>query len=222
MVLVAAIIWVTKAPRVEFPPAPPSRFHEMLLAPQLWLLGLLQMATFGMSVVVGSWIVVLLVRVMKVPTTSAGMIGSLVLLLGIVSRPLGGALRKHIGIRPLFLGSLVMVALGCFLLLPGSISLATALTSVVLIGIGVGIPYAAMFSRAAVLFPGRAAAAMGLVNMLGIIMILGGAPLVGHLADLTGTFKTSFAVLGGFTLLASAVVPFIDREDPLARSARST
>jgi cyanate permease len=108
-----------------------------------------------------------------------------------------------------------MTALGCFLLLPSSISLRTALTAVVLIGIGVGIPYAAMFSRAGKLFPGRAAAAMGFVNMLGIIMILGGAPLVGHLADLTGSFKTSFAVLGGFTLVTCALVPFIDREDPV-------
>src|SRR5579863_6760794 len=164
MVLVAAVIWIAKAPLVEFPPSPPGKFHLMLLAPQLLLLGLFQMATFGMSVVVGSWVVVLLVKVMNVPTTRAGMIGSLVLLLGIVSRPLGGALRRHIGIRPLFAGSLTMTALGCFLLLPSSISLLTALTAVVLIGIGVGIPYAAMFSRAGVLFPGRAAAAMGFVN----------------------------------------------------------
>jgi cyanate permease len=75
-----------------------------------------------------------------------------------------------------------------------------------------------MFSRAGALFPGRAAAAMGLVNMLGIMMILGGAPLVGHLADLTGSFKTSFAVLAGFSLAACAVVPFIDREDPAPRT----
>lgn len=217
MVIVAAIIWMAKAPRVEFPPSPPGKFHEMLLAPQLWLLGLFQMATFGMSVVVGSWVVVLLVKVMKVPATRAGMIGSLVLLLGIVSRPLGGALRQHIGIRPLMTGSLLMTALGCFLLLPSSISLTTALAAVILIGIGVGIPYSAMFSRAGALFPGRAAAAMGLVNMLGIIMILGGAPLVGHLADLTGSFKTSFAVLGGFTLSACALVPLIDRAEPVSR-----
>jgi len=214
MVLIAAAIWVTKAPLVEFPPSPPGKFLAMLLAPQLWLLGLFQMATFGMSVVVGSWVVVLLVKVMKVPATRAGMIGSLVLLLGIVSRPLGGELRRHIGIRPLFAGSLLMTSLGCFLLLPSSISLFVALTAVVLIGIGIGIPYAAMFSRAGKLFPGRAAAAMGFVNMLGIIMILGGAPLVGHLADLTGSFKTSFAVLGGFTLATCALVPLIDREDP--------
>jgi MFS family permease len=216
MVIAAALIWMAKAPRVEFPPSPPGKFHEMLLAPQLWLLGLFQMATFGMSVVVGSWVVVLLVKVMKVPATRAGMIGSLVLLLGIVSRPLGGALRQHIGIRPLMTGSLLMTALGCFLLLPSSISLTTALAAVILIGIGVGIPYSAMFSRAGALFPGRAAAAMGLVNMLGIIMILGGAPLVGHLADLTGSFKTSFAVLGGFTLSTCALVPLIDRAEPVS------
>jgi hypothetical protein len=54
--------------------------------------------------------------------------------------------------------------------------------------------------------------------MLGIIMILGGAPLVGHLTDLTGSFKTSFAALGGFSLVTCAVVPLIDREDPAPRA----
>ncbi len=218
MALTAAVIWVAGAPTVEFGARPPGHFHEMLLAPQLWLLGLMQMATFGISVVVGSWVVVLLTKVMKVPATRAGLIGSLVLLLGIVSRPLGGFLRRHVGIRPLFIGSLLMIALGCFLFLPSTISLAGALAAVVLIGIGIGLPYAAMFSRAGALFPSRAAAAMGLVNMLGIIMILGGAPLVGHLADLTGSFKTSFAVLAGFSLVTCAAVPLIDREDPAPRA----
>ncbi len=220
MVLAAAVIWLAGAPTVNFGARPPGHFHEMLLAPQLWFLGLMQMATFGISVVVGSWVVVLLIKVMKVPATRAGLIGSLVLLLGIVSRPLGGFLRQHMGIRPLFLGSLTMIALGCLLFLPSAVSLASALAAVVLIGIGVGLPYAAMFSRAGALFPGRAAVAMGFVNMLGILMILGGAPLVGHLADLTGSFKTSFAVLAGFALVTCAVVPFIDREDPARRAQK--
>ncbi len=81
-----------------------------------------------------------------------------------------------------------------------------------------GMPYAAIFSRAGALFPGRAAAAMGFVNMLGILMILGGAPLVGHLTDLTGSFKSSFAALAGFSLLICAIVPLIDREDPAPRA----
>jgi MFS family permease len=218
MALTAAIIWLAAAPNVSSGAAPPGRFGEMLLAPQLWLLGLVQMATFGLSLVVGSWVVVILTKVLKVPATQAGLIGSLVLLLGIVSRPLGGILRRHMGIRPLFLGSLLMIALGCFAFVPSSISMAIALTAVVLIGIGVGLPYAAMFSRAGALFPGRAGAAMGLVNMLGILMILGGAPLVGHLADLSGTFRASFIVLGGFSLAVCAAVPFIARSEPAAHS----
>src|SRR6202022_5043232 len=160
--------------------AVPGRFTEMLLAPQLWLLGLMQMATFSISLVVGSWVVVMLTRVLHVPATRAGLIGSLVLLLGIVSRPLGGALRRHIGIRPLFVGSLVMIAVGCFVFVFPSISFGPALIAVILIGIGCGLPYAAMFSRAGALFPGRAGGAVGLVNMVGIVMILAGAPLVGH------------------------------------------
>jgi MFS family permease len=218
MALTAAIIWLAAAPDVAVRASAPGKFREMLLAPQLWLLGLLQMATFAISVVVGSWVVVMLTKVMRVPATRAGLIGSLVLLLGIVSRPLGGLLRRHMGIRPLFIGSLLMIALGCFMFVPPSISLAGALTGVVLIGMGCGIPYAAMFSRAGALFPGRAGAAMGLVNMLGIIMILCGAPLVGHLADLTGTFKASFVALGGFSLLVCAAVPLIARDEPVSHA----
>ena len=218
MALTAAIIWWGVAPSVTTSAAPPGRWREMLLAPQLWLLGLVQMATFSISLVVGSWVVVMLTKVLHVPATRAGLIGSLVLLLGIVSRPLGGALRRHMGIRPLFISSLVMIGLGCFVFVFPSISFGPALMAVVLIGIGCGLPYSAMFSRAGALFPGRAAAAMGLVNMVGIVMILGGAPLVGHLADLTGTFRASFVALGGFALLVCAVVPLIHREETPLRA----
>jgi MFS family permease len=215
MVLTAAIVWLTAAPDVAATAAPPGRFGEMLLAPQLWLLGLMQMATFSISLVVGSWVVIMLTKVLNVPATRAGLIGSLVLLLGIVSRPLGGILRRHMGIRPLFVGSLVMIAVGCFVFVFPSISFGPALAAVVLIGMGCGLPYAAMFSRAGALFPGRAGAAMGLVNMVGILMILAGAPLVGHLADLTGTFRASFVALGGFALLICATaVPLIHSNEP--------
>jgi MFS family permease len=219
MALTAAIIWLTAAPTVTSTSSAPGRFSEMLLAPQLWLLGFVQMATFSISLVVGSWVVVMLTKVLHVPATRAGLIGSLVLLLGIVSRPLGGALRRHMGIRPLFVGSLMMIALGCFVFVFPSISFGPALMAVILIGIGCGLPYAAMFSRAGALFPGRTGAAMGLVNMVGIVMILAGAPLVGHLADLTGTFRASFVALGGFALLVCATaVPLIHPEEPASRA----
>jgi MFS family permease len=217
--LTAAILWVATAPDISSGTAAPGRFSEMLFAPQLWLLGLVQMASFGLSLVVGSWVVVMLTRVLKVPATEAGLLGSLVLLLGIFSRPFGGVLRRRLGIRTIFFVSLLIIAVGCFAFVPSSISLATAITAVVLIGIGVGLPYAAMFSRAGALFPGGAGAAMGLVNMLGIFMILGGAPLVGYVADLSGTFRVSFIALGTFALLVCAAVPFIEGAEPAPKSA---
>jgi MFS family permease len=70
---------------------------------------------------------------------------------------------------------------------------------VLLIGIGAGLPYAGIFNGAAALFPARAATAMGLVNMLGIIMILTAPPLIGRMADWSGTFQSSFLALGAFT-----------------------
>jgi MFS family permease len=82
---------------------------------------------------------------------------------------------------------------------PGSF--AVAIGAIVALGVGCGLPYAALFTRAAALFPGRAGAAMGLVNMLGIVMILVGAPLVGRLADATHSYTTSFTALGAFALV---------------------
>jgi MFS family permease len=53
---------------------------------------------------------------------------------------------------------------------------------------------------------------MGFVNMVGIVMILVGAPAVGYLVDLSGKFRTSFYVLGAFSLLAAAAAPNIPEE----------
>jgi nitrate/nitrite transporter NarK len=220
MALTAAFIWLAGAPNLPPSPAAPGRWREMLLSSQLWLLGLVQMGSFGLSVVIGSWIVTVLTKAMGVPATRAGLIGSLVLLLGILTRPLGGMLRREFDIRSIFTGALLLNAVGCFALAATSISLGIAVGAVVLLGLGCGLPYAAMFTRAGQLFPGRAGAAMGLVNMLGIVMILAGAPLVGNLADLTGTFRASFLFLGGFSLLICAIVPLIHRDDATASLSR--
>ena len=152
MAVAAALVWLAAAPDVVFPPSPPGQLHKMLLAPQLWLLGILQMVTFGFSVIVGSWVVVFLKQILKVPATRAGLIGSLVLLLGIVSRPVGGYLRRYMGIRPILFASLLMITLGCFAFMASSISIGTAVGAVILLGLGVSLPYAAMFSRAGALF----------------------------------------------------------------------
>ena len=174
----------------------------------------MQMASFGLAIVVGTWIVALLGNEFRMPVAQAGLAGSFVLLLGIGMRPLGGALRRRIGIRVLLAASFLMNAVGCCALASGGHSLSLAIIAAGLIGTGCGLPYAALFTRAGALVPGRAGAAMGLVNMLGIVMILVGAPLAGRLADWTGSFRSSFFALAIFSLVACAAVSLISRDEP--------
>jgi MFS family permease len=73
-----------------------------------------------------------------------------------------------------------------------------------LLGLGGGLPYAAVFNRAAALYPDRAGAAMGLVNMLGILMILTAPPLIGQMVEWSKSFTYSFWALAIFTVIALA------------------
>jgi nitrate/nitrite transporter NarK len=210
----AWILWIARAPRVRAAAHKRGSLWRMLAAPQLWLLGLMQMASFSLAIVVGAWIVSLLGNTFGMPLVKAGLVGSLVLLLGIGSRPLGGALRRHVPVRRLMAASFLMNAAGCWILGSGSHSLALAVVAVLLLGTGCGLPYAALFTRAAALYPGRAASAMGLVNMLGIVMILAAAPLMGRLADWTGSLQSGFLALGAFSLVACAAVFLISQDEP--------
>ena len=83
--------------------------------------------------------------------------------------------------------------------------MSAVIVAILFLGIGCGLPFAGIFTKAGLLFPGRAGAAMGLVNMLGIIMILIGAPLLGMLADITGNFRIAFLALGAFAALGVGV-----------------
>jgi len=212
--VLAWILWISRAPRVLPAAQRGVAFWSMLTSRELWLLGLMQMASFGLAIVVGAWIVALLGKAFGMPLVKAGLVGSLVLLLGIGTRPLGGALRRLVPVRNLLAASFLMNAVGCWMLGSGRPSLALAVTAVLLLGTGCGLPYAALFTRAAALYPGRAASAMGLVNMLGIVMILGGAPLMGQLADWTGSLQSSFLALGAFSLVACAAVFLISQDEP--------
>jgi nitrate/nitrite transporter NarK len=203
-VAVAAWVWwVAAAPRPEQAAPPAGTFSGMLGSRQLWLLGIVQMASFGLMIVVGAWITILLKTSFQISLKTAGLMGSLVLLLGIVTRPLGGWLAHYMRITALIGGALVLNAAACAALAWGQ-SLWLTFVAIVALGAGCGLPYASVFNRAAALFPGRAGAAMGLVNTVGILMILAGAPAVGHLADWTGQFRSSFLALGAFSLAAAA------------------
>jgi nitrate/nitrite transporter NarK len=201
----AAGVWISLSPAAQPKPHQPIRLAPMLANPQLWLLGLVQMASFGLVVVVGVWITTYLSKSFQLTALQAGKLGSLVLVLGVASRPIGGILARRWGARNTLRIGLALNVLACLSFGVGRGSLAHSAAGVLLLGVGGGLPYAGVFNRAAALFPARAGAAMGLVNMLGIVMILAAPPLIGHVVDWSGTFQTSFLALGAFTFLVLLV-----------------
>jgi NNP family nitrate/nitrite transporter-like MFS transporter len=192
---------------------PHSSISVMLSNGQLYLLGLVQMASFGLVIVIGSWITEMLKENFTFENKLViPFIASLVLLLGIFTRPWGGKLVTQIGVRKLLVTSLLLNTLGCFILAFINDNLFINIFAIILLGIGCGLPYAGLFNRAASLFPGRAGAAMGLVNMLGIVFILIAAPLVGKITDFTGNFSSAFLSLGIFALVICFVSLKINNE----------
>ena len=77
-------------PRVApFPGGPPRDARGVIGDRRLWPLAAVQIATFGLSVVAGNWIVTLLEHQGHGRSIS-GVVGGLVLFAGVVTRPVGG------------------------------------------------------------------------------------------------------------------------------------
>jgi NNP family nitrate/nitrite transporter-like MFS transporter len=206
LALLALLCIALIAPKPEAKEHPHSSLLKMLSNSQLYLLGIVQMASFGLVIVIGSWITEMLKENFEFSNKLIiPLIASLVLLLGIVTRPLGGKMVLILGVRKLLVISLILNATACFLLATFSKTLSIDVLAILLLGFGCGLPYAGLFNRAAVMFPGRAGAAMGLVNMLGIVFILIATPLVGKITDWTGSFSSAFISLGLFALIACII-----------------
>jgi MFS family permease len=145
-------------------------------------LGVMHAASFGLSVVLGNWVATLLERAGDESAHVAGVVGGLVLLLGVVSRPLGGRLLERPGVvRASFLvGGAAVAVLAVAKPLP------LAVTAAVVVGLAAGVPFASAFAGAQRLRPDAPAAAVGLVNLFATIVILVGTPLVGLTFSLPG------------------------------------
>jgi NNP family nitrate/nitrite transporter-like MFS transporter len=178
------------------------------------------MCGFGLAMVLGTWVVTYVMRGFDVPLATSGLIGSLVLVLGIVSRSGGGLILER-GLPPIHLirlGLAFAVAGLVTMALAGQLSIAIA--GLLVTGIGVGLPYAAVFNGAAESAPSSPASAQAFVGWGGVMTAIVGPPLVGQLLDATGGFASGFLVIAGFAglvLLATlALRPFSFAADRVA------
>ena len=166
--------------------------------------GVLHAATFGLAVIAGNWVVTLLERD-GASSATAGLLGGLVLLAGIVTRPLGGALARRAGAarRELVAGSLVAASAGT-LLLAASGPVWVGGIGALALGLAAGLPFAALFDAAQRIRPDAPGAAVALVNGCAVLAILVGTPLAGLAFDVPGEGAVAFAVIG--ILIATSVL----------------
>jgi hypothetical protein len=138
----------------------------------------------------------------------AGAIGSLTLVLGIVTRPLGGwILREHPGRARVAVGASLGGGAAGALLLAVAHPPAVAALGAALIGVAAGIPFSPAFTGAALMRADSPAAAVGLVNGAASAVILVGTPLLGLTFGLRGDGRAGFVVVAALWALAIIVLP---------------
>ncbi|MGZ4387803.1 MAG: MFS transporter [Gaiellaceae bacterium] len=176
--------------------------------------GLVHAASFGLSVLLGNWVVTLLERAGGLSSGVAGGVGSLTLLLGIVSRPLAGLyMRRHPDrMRRAVAWSFVAGAAGTAVLVAAE-PLPLALAASAVVGLAAGVPFAYVFTGASAARPDAPAAAVGFVNMIPATTILVGNPLLGLGFSAPGDGRIGFAVVAALWLASLSALP--------ARSART-
>lgn len=211
----AAILWWA-APSVS-PVTRPGSIRDALRCPNCWWTSLQHAAGFGMGIASGTWITVYLLREFGLPLELSGLIGSLLLVLAVLARPLGGLLlaREHVPTRRVMrLGDLAIVA-GVVLLAFPDRPLAIALGGAVLVGIGVGLPYSAVFNTAAASLPGAPGAAQGLAAIGGTTGVMIGAPAMGFAVQTFG-FWAAWLFVGSVAAIAFVGAAFMRGEEELS------
>lgn len=182
--------------------------RELLRDSRLFRIGVVYMASFGLSVIIANWVVTLLERAGGYDDQVAGAVGALTLLVGIVSRPLGGWLTRQYPDRArlLIAWSLATSALATALLVLAE-PLALVAFAAFLLGLAAGLPFAPSFGAAAATRPEAPAAAVAMVNMAANMVIVIGTPLIGLTFSLPGDGRIGFALLAVLWVAALGALP---------------
>jgi predicted MFS family arabinose efflux permease len=182
-----------------------GKAHGGLLADtRLVPLAVVHAATFGLNVIAAAWVVTLLEH-QGAGASLAGVAGGTILLLGVVSRPLGGPIVARGMHGRVTVGSLVALAFAGAIMAAG-ISPWLSTAGAVLIGVAAGLPWVGLYHTAQRLRPDGPAAAIAFVNVTASLVIVVGTPLVGvTFDDLPGDGAIGFGALGGLALAALAV-----------------
>jgi nitrate/nitrite transporter NarK len=138
-------------------------------------------AGFGLSLATGTWVSVFFLREFGSSLVAAGALGSVILVTAVVMRPVGGYLVARGAATSLALmrGSQAANLVGLALVAYPGRPMSVAPGGVILVGLGVSLPYAAVFNTAAASLPRAPGAAQSLTAIGGTVGAVLGAPLMG-------------------------------------------
>jgi nitrate/nitrite transporter NarK len=202
LLLAVVIVYAWLAPTVPRA-VMPGRMRDALRDGNSWWCFVEHAAGFGLALATGSWISAYILREFGTSLVLAGLLGAFVLIAGLFMRPLGGWLiaRRRTTTVAIMRGSQVLNLAGLGLLaLPGR-PLPIALLGGVAVGIGVALPYAAVFNTAAASLPRAPAAAQSLTAVGGVFGALLGAPVMGAAIERLG-FSAAWIVIAAVPLAA--------------------
>ena len=161
--------------------------------------------SFGVSVVLGNWVVTLLEH-HGYSKSFAALAGSLTLLPGFLTRAAGGLLLRRDDASRWVALSFVLSGAGA-IVLTLSLPLAVLAAVAALVGLAAGVPFAMAFTGAAAARPDAPGAAVGFVNGCASLVIVAGTPLVGLTFSLPGDGRIGFVALGVLAALAALATP---------------
>lgn len=211
-VLVGYAWLAPKVPRLVVPGDIRDAIHEG----NAWWCFVQHAAGFGLALATGSWISVYILREFDTTLVLAGSLGAFVLVAGLFMRPLGGWLvaREHATTVALMRGSQLLNLAGLMLLaLPGR-PLPVALLGGIIVGVGVSLPYAAVFNTAASSLPRAPGAAQSLTAVGGTFGAVVGAPVMGAAIERLG-FSAAWIVIAVVPLAALVGTFFVKGEEDL-------
>lgn len=213
--LIAAclLVWWT-APDVA-PVARRGSIRDALSCANCWLASV-QHAGFGIVIAAGAWITVFLLREFSLPLAAAGTVGSLLLVVAMAARPIGGWLiaSRRLRTRSAMALANVIIVAGIVVLAIPQRPLVAALLAMVAVGVGGGLPYAAVFNTAAASLRDAPAAAQGMPVILGSVVFLVATPAMGFAVQTYG-FSAAWAICVAIALLSLAGTAFMRGEEDL-------
>jgi MFS family permease len=214
LIAVCCAAWLAAAPSVPRVVRPGS-MRQALRCRNCWWTSL-QHAGFGLAVAAGTWITVFLLREFDISLTDSGALGSMLLLITTVARPFGGFVvaRGWLRTRPAMAVANVLIVAGVAMVAVPERPLGIALVGTVLLGIGGGLPYAAIFNTLAASLPQAPAASQGLAVIIGALVILAVAPAMGYGVQVFG-FWAAWTLIGIVAGIALAATAFMRGEEEL-------